>query len=64
MGRLDEYSEEEKAAILGCETFDAEQFWADAQLGKRVREMILSGRSGDDLHKLVADVIREAADGR
>lgn len=66
MGRLDEYSEDERAAIVGrcncqrreygvCpvhglqdptverlekESLDAEQFWADAKLGEKVRAML------------------------
>lgn len=47
MGRLDEYSEEERAAMLGDKAAfmrDCSQAernaWADAQLGRRVRELL------------------------
>jgi hypothetical protein len=46
MGRLSEYDEADRRAILGDvtpeEEASAELFWKDAQLGARVREMLAS----------------------
>lgn len=65
MGRLDEYSDDEKATILGdkeafmadattAEERAAEQFWADAKLGERVRAM-LAGNPPSNIRGILDD---------